>query len=92
MISFFLKEIRTTLLEGDYHYHRVNAAVVGTRRQSRLLRKLCGFIVYFKTIYNWIYNGSLHGVNTQVLRHSRGASKGCLATFVERKSRLYTVL
>lgn len=23
----------------------------------------------FKTIYNWIYNGSLHGVNTQVLRH-----------------------
>lgn len=88
----------------------------------------------FKTIYNWIDNGILHGVNTQVLRHkgkrrkadkrsqfsmgisiserpkevahrqvfghweldtmvsSRGESKGCLATFVERKSRLYTAL
>jgi len=25
--------------------------------------------ISFKTIYNWIYNGSLHGVGTQVLRH-----------------------
>lgn len=25
--------------------------------------------ISFKTIYNWIYNGSLHGVDSQVLRH-----------------------
>ena len=90
--------------------------------------------ISFKTIYNWIYNGSLHCVDSQVLRQkgkrrkadkrsqfsmgmpiserpkevahrlvfghweldtmvsSRGASKGCFATFVERKSRLYTAL
>ena len=90
--------------------------------------------ISFKTIYNWIYNGSLHGVDSHVLRHkgkrrkadkrsqfsmgmpiserpkevahrlvfghweldtmvsSRGASKGCFATFIERKSRLYTAL
>jgi len=90
--------------------------------------------ISFKTIYNWIYTGRLHGMDTQVLRHkgkrrkadkrsnfsmgmpiserpqeathrqvfghweldtmvsSRGESKGCFVTFVERKSRLYTAL
>lgn len=91
-------------------------------------------MVSFKTIYNWLYDGKLHGAGLQFLRHkgkrrkaekrgkfamgapiserpsevkhrqtfghweldtmvsSRGESKGCFATFVERKSRLYTAL
>jgi IS30 family transposase len=90
--------------------------------------------ISFKTIYNWLYTGILHGMDSQVLRHkgkrrkadkrskfsmgmpiserpkevahrqvfghweldtmvsSRGESRGCFATFVERKSRLYTAL
>lgn len=88
-------------------------------------------IVSFKTIYNWLYAGSLPVVGLRQLRHkgkrrkaekrgkfsmgtpisqrpkevksrnvfghweldsmvsSRGESKGCFATFVERKSRFY---
>ena len=89
-------------------------------------------IVSFKTIYNWIYSGTLPNITTTNLRQkgkrkktqkrgkfsmgtpicerdqevqsreafghweldsmvsSRGDSKGCLATFLERKSRIYT--
>jgi IS30 family transposase len=56
--------------------------------------------ISFKTIYNWIYQGKLSVVE-KVLRHKgkrhqpaekRGKSKGCFATFVERKSRLYTAI
>ena len=91
--------------------------------------------VSFKTIYNWLYQGLIPQINTDILRHkgkrqrpaekrgkfmigasisnrppevkeretfghweldsmvsSRGKSKGCFATFVERKSRLYTAI
>jgi len=91
--------------------------------------------VTFKTIYCWLYNGKILGIDHTVLRQkgkrqkptenrgkaavevsifkrpsevehrdsfghweldtmvsSRGKSKGCFATFLERKSRLYTAL
>jgi IS30 family transposase len=133
-----------------YHEHRTKSRPKGKRTDEiasiieeklsatwspeQIANTVAKHKVSFKTIYNWIYNGSLHGMDIHVLRHkgkrkkadkrsqfsmgmpiserpkevahrqvfghweldtmvsSRGGSRGCFATFVERKSRLYTAL
>lgn len=112
----------------------IEGKLTATWSPEQIANTVTSNIVSFKTIYNWLYDGKLHGVDTHFLRHkgkrrksekrgkfamgipiserpqevkhrqtfghweldtmvsSRGKSKGCFATFVERKSRLYTAL
>lgn len=118
----------------DYLASIIEEKLTATWSPEQIANTVTSSIVSFKTIYNWLYDGKLHGADTQFLRHkgkrrkaekrgkfamgtpiserpqevkhrqtfghwkldtmvsSRGESKGCFATFVERKSRLYTAL